>query len=94
MQILTKSVQYNFDNDGNTNSVSVGLQGQDSPNFVTSSMNVSASDLPTGQVLDDLSKNEIVAIARKKLAAFTAVSETSATETSTESSTTTTTTSK
>ncbi|WP_311408622.1 hypothetical protein [Liquorilactobacillus uvarum] len=74
MDIILNSLNYKFDNDGNTVSIAVSFQGSGS-NFdnLNATLNLTSADLSDGKTFDDLSKKDIVSVGRNKLAKLTAV---------------------
>ena len=68
---------YNFDN-GTVTSAQVGLYGSDTTDgeYINTSIRVKQSDLPEGKSFMEVAMADMVTIARKKLAADTAVKDT------------------
>ena len=68
---------YNFDN-GAVTSAQVGLYGSDTTDgeYINTSIRVKQSDLPEGKSFMEVAMADMVTIARKKLAADTAVKDT------------------
>ena len=77
MDIQVNSLNYNFANDGSIDSAQVGLYGRDatSGNYINAQIKVEQADLAEGATFLTASMADIVAIAKKKLAADTAVKE-------------------
>lgn len=73
MDIKLNRLAYQFDNSGNTSSVSVGLNGSDGGNAVSATLQITSSDLESGKTLDDLTKSDFETLAKSKLASLTAV---------------------
>ncbi|KRL39929.1 hypothetical protein [Liquorilactobacillus nagelii] len=73
MTISLNRLAYQFDNDGNTSSVSVGLNGSDSGDAVSATLQIISSDLATGKTFDDMTKADFETLAKAKLANLTAV---------------------
>ena len=80
MDIQVNSLNYNFDN-GAIDSAQVGLFGRDatSNDYVNAQIKVKQSDLAEGATFLTTSMADIVTIAKKKLAADTAVKDTTTT---------------
>lgn len=78
MNIQVNSLNYNFANDGSIDSAQVGLYGRDaaSGNYINAQIKVEQSDLAEGATFLTASMADIVAIAKKKLAADTVVKDT------------------
>ncbi|MGJ3709025.1 hypothetical protein ACLOA0_07885 [Limosilactobacillus fermentum] len=76
MDIQVNSLNYNFTN-GSIDSAQVGLFGRDatSNDYVNAQIKVNQSDLAEGATFLTASMADIVAIAKKKLAADTAVKD-------------------
>lgn len=68
MNIKKTALTYNFDDDGNTSSITVSLSGNEGADYLNANMSVTANDLADGQTFDDLDSKEITSIARAKLA--------------------------
>lgn len=73
MNIIVSGITYSFDNEGNTKSVAVSLTGSVSMDNLNAYVHLEQADLASGQTFDDLSKKQIVVLAKKKLATYTAV---------------------
>lgn len=73
MNIIVSGITYSFDNEGNTKSVAVSLTGSVAMDNLSAYVHLEQADLESEQTFDDLSKKQIVALAKKKLAAYTAV---------------------
>lgn len=76
MNVQVNSFTYNF-TDGQINSAQVGLYGnnQSTGEYVNASVRINQSDLSEGTTFLTVAMNDIIAIAKKKLAADTAVKE-------------------
>lgn len=61
------NIQYNFNEDGTTQSINVSMRFDVSPNYVSASVELSAADLTDGQTLDDLTRKQISDLAHAKL---------------------------
>lgn len=73
MNIIVSGITYSFDNEGNTKSVAVSLTGSVSMDNLNAYVHLEQADLTSDQTFDDLSKKQIVVLAKKKLATYTAV---------------------
>lgn len=73
MNIIVSGITYSFDNDGNTKSVAVSLTGSVSMDNLNAYVHLEQADLESEQTFDDLSKKQIVGLAKKKLSTYTAV---------------------
>lgn len=82
MDIQVNSLNYNFANGGTIDSAQVGLYGRDatSGNYINAQIKVEQSDLAEGATFLTASMADIVAIAKKKLAADTVVKESTTTQ--------------
>ena len=80
MDIQVNSLSYNFTNDS-IDSAQVGLYGRDatSNDYINAQIKVQKSDLAEGATFLTASMADIVTIAKKKLAADTAVKDTTTT---------------
>ncbi|MFT8869548.1 hypothetical protein [Liquorilactobacillus nagelii] len=78
MEIKLNRLAYQFGTDGTTSAVSVGLNGSDSGNAVSATLQITSSDLATGKNFDDMTKSDFETLAKTKLASFTAVTTTTA----------------
>lgn len=81
MDIQTNSFTYNF-TDGQINSAQVGLYGnnQSTGEYINASVRINQSDLSEGATFLTVAMNDIITIAKKKLAADTAVKDTTTTQ--------------
>ena len=61
------NIQYNFNEDGTTQSINVSMKVDVSPNYVSASVELSAADVTDGQTLDDLTRKQISDLAHAKL---------------------------
>lgn len=75
-ELQVNQFSYNFDN-GQVTSAQVGLYGAISGDreFVNASIRVKQTDLPEGKNFMQVAMSDMITIARKKLAADTAVKE-------------------
>ena len=74
MNVQVNSFTYNF-TDGQINSAQVGLYGNNASTgeYVNASVRINQSDLAEGATFLTVAMNDIITIAKKKLAADTAV---------------------
>jgi len=74
MDVQVNSFTYNF-TDGQINSAQVGLYGNNASTgeYVNASVRINQSDLSEGATFLTVAMNDIITIAKKKLAADTAV---------------------
>ena len=81
MNIQVNSFTYNFA-DGQINSAQVGLYGNDpsTGEYINASVRINQSDLSDGATFLKVAMNDIIVIAKKKLAADTAVKESTTTQ--------------
>lgn len=68
LDIKLTGINYRIDEDGNTTEVGTTFSGYGNGENVNASMVISTSDLDEGTSLDDLSRKQIEAAGRKKLA--------------------------
>ena len=61
------NIQYNFNEDGATENITVSMQHNESPNYVSASVQLTADDVTDGQTLDDLTRKPISDLAHAKL---------------------------
>lgn len=61
------NIQYNFNEDGTTQSINVSMRFDASPSYVSASVELSASDLTDSKTLDDLTRKQISDLAHAKL---------------------------
>lgn len=61
------NIQYNFNEDGTTQSINVSMRFDTSSNYVSASIELSVSDLTDGKTLDDLTRKQISDLAHAKL---------------------------
>lgn len=61
------NIQYNFNEDGATENITVSMQHNGSPNYVSASVQLTAADVTDGQTLDDLTRKQISDLAHAKL---------------------------
>lgn len=76
MNVQVNSFTYNF-TDGQINSVQVGLYGnnQSTGEYINASVRINQSDLSEGATFLTVAMNDIITIAKKKLAADTAIKD-------------------
>lgn len=75
MKIIVNSINQTYGENEQTNQVIVALSGSSTSgngDYLSSSVNVNAKDLPQGKTFDDVLDSEIEALARKKLADYAA----------------------
>lgn len=75
MEIIVNSINQTYSEDGNTNQIIVAFSGNSTSgngDYLSSSVNVTAKDLPEGKTFDDMLDSEIEALGRKKLADYAA----------------------
>lgn len=73
MDIKTTRLAYQFGNDGQTESVQIAFNGSMSANYINATIEIKQDELDNRQSFDDLTKKQIEAIGRKKLAELIAV---------------------
>lgn len=73
---------YNFDN-GTVTSAQVGMYGSNTADgeYINTSIRIKQADLPEGKSFMEVAMADMVTIARKKLAADTAIKDTTTTQT-------------
>lgn len=81
MNLQVNSFTYNFA-DGQINSAQVGLYGnnQSTGEYVNASVRINQSDLSEGATFLTVAMNDIITIAKKKLAADTAIKDATTTQ--------------
>ncbi|MEK1424517.1 hypothetical protein HCY74_06720 [Limosilactobacillus fermentum] len=81
MNVQVNSFTYNFA-DGQINSAQVGLYGnnQSTGEYVNASVRINLSDLSEGATFLTVAMNDIITIAKKKLAAETALKDATTTQ--------------
>ncbi|MCT3428030.1 hypothetical protein [Limosilactobacillus fermentum] len=81
MNVQVNSFTYNF-TDGQINSAQVGLYGnnQSTGEYINASVRINQSDLSEGATFLTVAMNDIIVIAKKKLAAETAVKDSTTTQ--------------
>lgn len=81
MNVQVNSFTYNFA-DGQINSAQVGLYGnnQSTGEYINASVRINQSDLNEGATFLTVAMNDIITIAKKKLAADTALKDATATQ--------------
>lgn len=75
MEIIVNNINQTYDENEQTNQVIVALSGSSTSgngDYLSSSVNVTAKDLPQGKTFDDVLDSEIEALGRKKLAEYAA----------------------
>lgn len=73
MEIIVNSINQTYSEDGNTNQIIVAFSGNSNNgngDYLSSSVNVTAKELPEDKTFDDLLDSEIVTLGRKKLASY------------------------
>lgn len=73
MEIIVNSINQTYSEDGNTNQIIVAFSGNSnngSGDYLSSSVNVTAKELPENKTFDDLLDSEIETLGRKKLANY------------------------
>lgn len=80
MDINTTRLAYQFDNEGQTESVQIAFNGSMGANYINATIEIKQDELDSGQFFDDLTKKEIETIGRKKLSDITVVDEEKQTE--------------
>lgn len=61
------NIQYNFNENGATQSINVSMKFDTSPDYVSASIELTALDLTDGKTLDDLTRKQISDLAHSKL---------------------------
>lgn len=61
------NIQYNFNENGETENITVSMQHNESPNYISASIQLTADDLTDGKTLDDLTRKQISDLAHAKL---------------------------
>lgn len=61
------NIQYNFNEDGKTENITVSMQHNESPNYISASVQLTADDLTDSKTLDDLTRKQISDLAHAKL---------------------------
>ncbi len=81
MNVQVNSFTYNFA-DGQINSAQVGLYGnnQSTGEYINASVRINLSDLSEGATFLTVAMNDIITIAKKKLAAETALKDATTTQ--------------
>lgn len=81
MNVQVNSFTYNF-TDGQINSAQVGLYGnnQSTGEYINASVRINQSDLNEGATLLTVNMTDIITIAKKKLAADTAIKDATTTQ--------------
>lgn len=75
MEIIVNGINQTYDENEQTNQVIVALSGSSTSgngDYLSSSVNVTAKDLPQGKTFDDVLDSEIETLGRKKLAEYAA----------------------
>lgn len=75
MEIIVNNINQTYDENEQTNQVIVVLSGSSTSgngDYLSSSVNVTAKDLPQGKTFDDVLDSEIEVLGRKKLAEYAA----------------------
>lgn len=78
MNFVLTNLNYTLDSEGNTTRVTASLQGtvEGKADYLSSTISMTKEDLPEGSSFDDMTKKQLQALARTKLAAYTAVEAT------------------
>lgn len=81
MNVQVNSFTYNF-TDGQINSAQVGLYGnnQSTGEYINASVRINQSDLSEGATFLTVAMNDIITIAKKKLATETAIKDATTTQ--------------
>lgn len=81
MNVQVNSFTYNF-TDGQINSAQVGLYGnnQSTGEYINASVRINQSDLSEGATFLTVAMNDIIAIAKKKLATETEIKDATTTQ--------------
>lgn len=61
------NIQYNFNENGETENITVSMQHNESPNYISASVQLTADDLTDSKTLDDLTRKQISDLAHAKL---------------------------
>lgn len=75
MKIIVNSINQTYSEDGNTNQIIVAFSGNSNNgngDYLSSSVNVTAKELPEDKTFEDLLDSEIATLGRKKLANYAA----------------------
>lgn len=75
MNILITSINYKIDKDGNTSGVNTSFTGIENGATISANVPLLADDLTEGETFDDLTRKQIEALGRKKLAKLTEYTE-------------------
>lgn len=73
MEIIVNSINQTYNEDENTNQIIIALSGNSnngSGDYLSSSVSVTAKELPKNKTFDDLLDSEIEILGRKKLASY------------------------
>ncbi len=61
------NIQYNFNEDGETENITVSMQHNESPNYISASVQLTADDVTDGSTLDDLTRKRVTELAHAKI---------------------------
>lgn len=73
LDIKITNINYNIDDDGNTRQIGTTFSGYEGNESVNANIPVTEEDLEKDVTFDDLTRKQIEALGRKKLAEITAV---------------------
>lgn len=73
LDIKITNINYNIDDDGNTRQIGTTFSGYEGSESVNANIPVTEEDLEKDVTFDDLTRKQIEALGRKKLAEITAV---------------------
>ena len=75
LDIKITNINYNIDDDGNTRQIGTTFSGYEGNESVNANIPVTEEDLEKDVTFDDLTRKQIEALGRKKLAEITAVKQ-------------------
>lgn len=67
MELIMQSLEYNFDDQGNTTCVSALFNGNQEREYLNARVCVKKEDLAEGQDIDDLSRKQLEKLTRARL---------------------------
>lgn len=73
MDIKMMSLEYSFNNQGETDCVSANFNASQDKEYISARVCVKPSDLAEGQDIDNLSRKQLERLARKRLAEVAAI---------------------
>lgn len=75
MTFVLTGLNYTLDTEGNTTDVTANLRGtvEGKADFLSATISMTKEDLSDGTSFDDMTKKQLQALARTKLAAYTVV---------------------